>query len=89
MTAEDGVLRQLLGDGAGTLLRTAGDGVDEQCLEDPPIVEGALVIEVAVLGGEGGVAHDGRDLRELHRAAADAAARDLRDQLSVAVEDAH
>jgi len=60
------VLGQLLGDGAGALGRLAPDQVDGHGLDQAAEVDPdeAVLVEVAVLGGDGGVLQIGRDLVE-------------------------
>ena len=56
-------------------------------LDDALEIEGTLVVEVAVLGGQRRASHHGRDLPERHRRTRLGVVTDFGDQLAVAVQD--
>ena len=66
---EEEVARHLLGDRAGALAGGAGAQVHPGGARDADVIDAAVRVEPAVLGGDGGVAHVRGDVGEVHQTA--------------------
>ena len=86
---QDGDLGQLLGDGAGALLRAAGQRVDDARFDHPPPIDAVVLVEVLVFDGNRGLLEQGVDIEERDRVDAGPLGVALLDQGAVAVLDDH